>query len=220
MKIELPKSSFWYGGRDSRSYAHVRNDILYIVGIDEISWEKVAIDITYSIYGKKICQYCLRRMDKVSIDHKYARNCGGVSIPNNLIPACRRCNGTKNDLNISQFKSWRAMKDKKLRTKYRANIFIRNEQIRYEKGFELHKKWTVENLNISEITIMNKISRKENKKYEKALDFIKKYGNVPNPLVISKNGVLLEGHSLYLAEVDSNLKEVPVLRLDNVIVVE
>ncbi len=220
MRIELPKKDFWYTGKDSQTYANVKNGILYIVGIEDISWEKIAMDITYSIYGKQICQYCLRRAERISIDHKYARNCGGVTIPNNLIPACRRCNGTKNELNYDQFKNLRTMKDKKIRESYRRNIIIKNERIRCEKGFELHRKWIIDKIDISEVIVMDNISRNENKKYLKSIKFIKEYRNVPNPLVISKNNILLEGHSLYLAELDSKLEKVPVLRLENVIVVD
>ena len=32
-----------------------------------------------------------------SLDHLYPRDYGGISVPNNLVPCCKDCNGKKNN---------------------------------------------------------------------------------------------------------------------------
>ena len=39
------------------------------------------------------CAYCTKPAD--TLDHVVARLRGGLTVPENLVPACRRCNGAK-----------------------------------------------------------------------------------------------------------------------------
>ena len=98
MRVELP-SKFIYYAKDRVGYAYVKDKCLYIKGL--VPWEKVAYDLCYALNGKKICFYCGKKFKKrkMSVDHKFPRNFGGVTIPPNLISACRGCNSAKSDLN-------------------------------------------------------------------------------------------------------------------------
>lgn len=46
-----------------------------------------------------ICAYCGKALDgdDATVDHVIAKANGGTDDPDNLIAACRRCNGTKSD---------------------------------------------------------------------------------------------------------------------------
>jgi 5-methylcytosine-specific restriction endonuclease McrA len=54
------------------------------------------------------CRYCSKALvpgiDEITIDHVVARARGGTSHPKNLVTACKRCNFTKKDLTVFQFK--------------------------------------------------------------------------------------------------------------------
>lgn len=48
-----------------------------------------------------ICAYCGEYAD--TIDHIIARHNGGTDVSSNIVPACRRCNSTKNDWDLLKF---------------------------------------------------------------------------------------------------------------------
>ena len=216
MYIKLP-DNFSYIVK-GRRYAVVENDTLYIFAIGNISWEKMVYEMSYEIHGSNTCKYCGRKNCKdMTLDHKFAISQGGVSIPDNLVPVCQKCNIRKSYMNYEQYKKYLS-KSQNQREVYKEGIDKEIEQIRYEKGFNLPKNW-ITMMDISEI-----ISRDATewyntlKKYKKLQRFIKAYGNAPRPIIISKNNFLLQGNSLYLAEKDSGFKYVPTVKCENVIV--
>lgn len=43
------------------------------------------------------CAYCLKRTKKLTRDHLIPKSKGGLSTPDNLVPACEQCNQQKMD---------------------------------------------------------------------------------------------------------------------------
>jgi 5-methylcytosine-specific restriction endonuclease McrA len=52
------------------------------------------------------CAYCCQPAD--TLDHVVPRSSGGLTVAENLIPACRRCNGAKSS---SDWREWFADQD-------------------------------------------------------------------------------------------------------------
>ena len=66
-------------------------------------FDEIMYDITYRQKGRNKCYYCGRVNSdieplKITLDHIYPRSLGGPTIPQNLIPACRKCNSTKENM--------------------------------------------------------------------------------------------------------------------------
>lgn len=218
MYVDLPKMFSYCSSNDERSgFAYVESDTLYIRGL--VSWQKVAYNLTFATKGKKTCRYCGRKLkrSKVTIDHMFPRDIGGVSIPINLLPSCSNCNSFKSNLNYHQYKIYRTL-DRKKQSEFRRMIEEHNEKMRYKYGFDLPRRW-ISQMELSKIIARNipENGRKQTK-YRRVNRFVKNYHHVPNPLVVSDNNVLLEGHTIYWVALDHSYKEVPVIRLENVIV--
>ena len=49
------------------------------------------------------------KKNKRTLDHRYPRDTGGVSITNNLFPCCHKCNTAKGNLTHKEFLDCRDM---------------------------------------------------------------------------------------------------------------
>lgn len=216
MRVELP-SKFIYYAKNRVGHAYVRNNILYIEGL--VPWEKLAYDLCYALHGKRICVYCGKhfKKHKMSVDHKFPRNFGGVSIPANLIPACRSCNSTKSNLNYYEYQVFSTM-DEEDAKEYRRNTYRKKIKIRYSRGFDLPRKW-ISTMNIDDIIARPAPEDEQSqKKYKRVTNFVKNYNHLPNPIVVSVNNVLLEGNTVYWVAKDNGFEQVQVIVLENVFV--
>ena len=90
MIMELPEK-FTY-----KDYAKVEGGVLYLERKERI--EDVMYELTYAL-REPVCIYCGRRLKRkdCTIDHRFPRSTGGVSIVNNLFIACAMCNSKKGD---------------------------------------------------------------------------------------------------------------------------
>jgi 5-methylcytosine-specific restriction endonuclease McrA len=52
------------------------------------------------------CAYCNAPAD--TLDHVLPRSCGGLTVIENLVPACRRCNGAKSS---ADWREWFALQE-------------------------------------------------------------------------------------------------------------
>ena len=208
MIMELPKK-FTY-----KDYAKVENGVLYIDQIKRL--EEIMYELTYTL-RKHICIYCgnqLKRKD-CTLDHRYPRATGGVSIVNNLFITCYACNSKKDNLSHYEFLKTRNLHDKaqkKLLKKIRAG----NSRKLKRTGFILPKKW-VQFINISKIQYRRQdesYSRK--KRYYKVADFWNFYHKLPRPIILDKNYVLLDGYNIIVVARDFNIETIPAIILENV----
>lgn len=56
------------------------------------------------------CYYCGEVLNgEFDVDHMHPVSKGGTSRPENLVPACKHCNQSKNNLTIEQFRRYRTM---------------------------------------------------------------------------------------------------------------
>ena len=212
MNIELPEK-FFYTSRYRRN-SYVQDGILYVEG--GLEYEDLMYSLSYSMHGYDSCVYCGRKLTRQNrtLDHMYPRNWGGVSIPDNLVPSCSKCNSLKSNLTYKQFLIWRSLQKSEKPAYYEK--MIKENKRRMEEGTILPKEW----LSVFDISkVIHDID----------FEFIEQYGNrkidtyyaingyYPRPIIISSNNWVFKGlHILYHAK-NHNKKTVQAIQLDNVI---
>ena len=219
MNIELPEK-FFVG--DEERFVKVRKNQLIIRG--SWDWYRIMTQLSYDIYGKKQCYYCGKKINanKVTIDHLYSQDFGGVSITSNMRPCCEYCNTRKSNMNEKEFKVWNSQsseEDKKSYYHFAVSEKKRkahNPQI--ELGFDLPSEW-IQYLKRNDIRITGRFIDANSKKYQKVLKFAQKTGKLSRPIVVSKNRFLLEGYNCYRVAKKMSMKKVPVVILENVILI-
>lgn len=212
MILNLPE----HFSEDNKNYkAEVRNKILYIAWV--LKFEQLMYDLAFWMYGEHECYYCNKICNdtKMTIDHVYPKKYGGVSVPENLRPACNECNTEKGNLNLSEYKTLKGLK-KNSRKRYRERRGAKKEKILHEKGFDLPEEW-IEMVNISDIIFPSYYKFVYGKKFMKDINFIKEYGHVPKPVILSSNKVLLDGRNVYKSAQKLKLKKIPAIVLENVV---
>ena len=75
----------------------------------------------------------------------------------------------------------------------------------------------IEMVNMSDIIFPSYYKFVYGKKFMKDINFIKKYGHVPKPVILSSNKVLLDGRNVYKSAQKLKLKKIPAIVLENVI---
>lgn len=120
MNVELPEN--YYRSEGAYKYALVRNGILELQGAWD--FEKLMVELTYLLKGRTRCFYCKREIDpsKVTIDHVFPSDFGGVTIPCNLEPSCGSCNSQKSNLNKYEYKIWLTLSKEERKTFYQKTI--------------------------------------------------------------------------------------------------
>lgn len=216
MKIQLPKNFEYH---DGSIQAVVHNGVLEMTPID---FEKVMYHLTYAQKGKTRCAYCHRMIDekKLTLDHVFPRDYGGISIPNNLKPCCQKCNEIKNNLLPWQFQKLRKM-SKSEKAKTIEQFRIENLQARRQKGILIPEPWYDLRDTYSVVTLItSERPFKESRKYQRVLEMYKMYGKIVKPIVVSKNRFVLDGFTALLVAKNSGLKiPLPFVTLENVVVV-
>lgn len=215
MNIELP-SKFFYSAND-RNIAYVKNGILYVEG--QINYEDLMYSLTYTLKGYDKCYYCGKTIinsKKRTLDHMYPRGWGGISIPNNLIPACSACNSRKGSLTRGQYNRWRKALAKKQTEKTHLSYTMRNEERFKKEGLILPKEWLTDyptKTVVQEIDF-SPITEKDNRRIN---EFYRLYKHYPKPIIVSSNGWVFVGmHILYHAKTHG-IETVQAVVLDNVI---
>ena len=96
MIMDLPKKFYFY------DYARVDDYNLYIYRLER--FEDLMYELAYAT-RKRRCVYCGKKlkMTNSTMDHRYPRDTGGVSIVNNLYPTCPLCNSHKSNYLHQEF---------------------------------------------------------------------------------------------------------------------
>ena len=218
MIIELP-DTFNYASNDSHSTAYVRKGVLYIDG--HICFEKLMYTLTYDINGEELCGYCNKIMaqNERTLDHKFPRTWGGVSITNNLIPSCKQCNrGRKRTMTSGQFMHWKKQKTGKQQRDYYKRAISRNKNMVENGELVLPKDWIVD----YDITkILEEIEFDyidENSKKQLIIsEYYNKHQKYQHPIVVSSDGCLLDGHNIVFHAKKHDVKVVRAIVLENVV---
>ena len=198
--------------------AYVENETLKIDS-RFVYWEDIMYALAYKLSGANSCLYCgkILKREKLTLDHLFSRNYGGVSISNNLFPCCDDCNSIKGCLDGNEFWELKKKETEEEANNYRKNVLEEKEKIRYKRGFILPEYW-IDYCNISDLKIReyyNKIQTESNKLRENK-QYIEEYGYLKRPIIVDKNYWVLDGYNWYLASKQKQISVVPIIRLENV----
>lgn len=218
MILEIPNKYRFYERKNPNSYAYEKNGTLYIKG--NLSFEQLMYSLTYSLKNKRRCFYCNKKLNSKNrtLDHKFPRCLGGITLPINLEVCCKKCNEEKDSLTVSQFEEIREisseLQKKKLTLEYK-----HMNQIELEKrGLCIPSCWiSIKNRSRIYADIDLDTSYK-GKRYSKIKSFYKKYHYLPRPIIVSSNNILLDGYLILMFAKNKGIKKVPIIVLENVIV--
>ena len=125
MLVELPKK--FERKLNEYSFARIRDGVLELKG--DFNFEKIMIELTYQMRGRTECYYCKRKVKatKITIDHMFPSDFGGVTITNNLAPACSNCNSNKSNMNQYEFRVWSSLKSREEKKSFYHNTVNRKK---------------------------------------------------------------------------------------------
>lgn len=86
--------------------------------------------------GNEKCAYCGRRLDMqhLTIDHYHPLDKNGSNSVDNLLPACKKCNGFKANMTKNEFRLLlRGLIGKKFLTPYEKRLFVWYNLRQYKK---------------------------------------------------------------------------------------
>ena len=207
MIMDLPKK-FHIGG-----YAKVEDGVLYIYRLERI--EDLMYELTYAM-RKHRCVYCGKKLKRSNstLDHRYPRDTGGVSIVNNLYPTCPLCNSHKS--NYLHYEYLKICKTPKTEKKKETKKFNKHKEKNLRKiGYRLPKKW-VEFVEISEIKCRPAGEDLRGKKYHRIVAFWNTYHKLPRPVILDRNKALLDGYNIIIFARDFKITKIPCIKLENV----
>lgn len=210
MHVLLPKKFHF-----NRTRNYIENDNLFIAS--DVKFRYLMYSLTYAIH-KNRCYYCGKKIKNKklkTIDHVIPRALGGITVTNNLVPACEECNNNKAFMSVTQFHLWNSMRPRD-RKEYEKILRDRVEKIHQTKGFDLPESW-IEYASLNQIDNTYEFEYEKGKKYEKVKCFYETYGKLPRPIVVDNDYNILESRSVYIVAKDKGIKEIPVVRCDNII---
>lgn len=215
MIIKLPKE-FQMESISCKKGVYIEDGILKIKR--DMSFRKVMTEITYKNKGKKRCCYCKKIVPEgeMTMDHMYPQEFGGPTIPENMLPCCQKCNGEKANKNTKQYKAFlKAQKEHKIET-IKKQIEIEQQYIRKSGEFGIPKEWITEKEVSNIIVIVNLEEDYRKNSYHKIAKYYQIYNHFQKPIIIDRNGFLLDGFLILMYAKNNGLKSIPVIQLDNV----
>lgn len=215
MNIVLPES-FYYKGASQNNFARVEGSDLVIRGT--IPFKEMMYALTYAIKGNTKCCYCGNTIPKgsVTIDHMYPLDVGGPTIPNNMVPACSKCNCDKSNMTFAQYQKYLDEEDLREKRKIRKAINEEHELKRKEKIYELPKDWVSE-IKLSTVVVELFFDEKfKGNKYQSIKEFYETYGFLKKPVIVNGSHYLFNGFTELIFARDIGLQKIPAIVLDNV----
>ena len=211
MIIELPENYSYH------EQVKIQNDILQFT--PNVGWRELACDIAIAIKGKR-CWYCGKILDdrEITRDHLYPQSLGGLTIPENIAPSCRRCNNYKSNLTEQQYRHILAAPVDERRS-IRRKFLVCNEAKKEKKGYVLPKDWITHKRITNILVTFDTDQKYPFRKYGKIEKFYREYKHLPYPIVVDKNNFLLDGFLVLMFAKNNNISSVPAIELENVEVV-
>ncbi|MBR3132571.1 MAG: HNH endonuclease [Clostridia bacterium] len=223
MLIDLPNQGFEFI-RNMQVNAYINKDGILKIKKQYVKFEDLMYALTYTMKRDMVCPFCgaIIRAKSLTLDHMYPRDFGGVSIPNNLIPCCRKCNSNKGSLDCSEY--YRLIAKNLSRgdfEKEKQKIIDRKEKKRYTRGIFLPEEW-LKYVPIDDLIVrdyyktLDLFGSQKNKKLFSNMAYIKEYNHMKRPVIVDKNLFIVDGYVWYVsALVTKKFKKIPVVMIDN-----
>lgn len=166
--------------------------------------------------GRHFCYYCKKSVprNEMTMDHMYPRSIGGPTIPQNLLPACRDCNGHKSDMNYDQFRTWMSL-DSSKRHSYVCQLNALKEGYRKIGVLQIPQDW-VTPAEVDRIHTNVDFANISNVKYDKVKHYYETYGSFQYPIVLDRNYYSLDGFYVLFVAKSMDIQYVPAVVIDNV----
>lgn len=218
MILEIPEGYVYDPLKTNSNYAYEENGKLYIKG--GVSFEQLMYNLTYKLKNKKRCFYCNQKLNSKNrtLDHRIPIHFGGITLPINLEVSCKRCNQEKGSLTTKQYEEYREISSVHQKKELYSEFIFQNERKLEEIGTCLPICWTTLENRARIFAEFDLDKSYKGKKYKKIKSFYKKYHYLPRPIVLSSNNVLLDGYLILMFAKNKQIKKIPVIVLDNVIV--
>mgnify|MGYP005813624393 CR=1 FL=1 len=191
------------------------NGILYLK--QGQSFQNAMYKLTYFMKGKNYCYYCKKKFprDKITMDHMYPRSTGGPTIPENLLPSCKSCNGKKSDMTYSQFRVYLKLHNDKERKAYLASVNALKEGLKITGMYECPNHW-ITPIQLSNVHTATDFATISESKFQKARIYYNTYHSFQTPIIVDRNYHLLDGfHTLFVARY-KQVQFIPGIVLENV----
>ena len=122
MIIEVPKGYTFSAKKDIIAFEE--NSMLKLKK-RPFKFEYIMYDLTYKLKGKRKCYYCGRVVEpsQITLDHVYAKGLGGPTIPQNMVPSCKKCNEEKENMTPDQFRVYMSLKDDGAKEQFKREYF-------------------------------------------------------------------------------------------------
>lgn len=216
MIIEVPHGYTF--NKDGSVIAFEENGVLKMQG-RQGKFHDVMYDITYELKGRNKCYYCGQEIlpAKMTLDHVYPRSLGGPTIPQNLVPACRKCNGRKENMTPEQFRSYLALKDEEQKRRFIKEYFA-TKYFQERWVHILPEEW-ISSTSISELLLLIDLQDTSTNKYKKTKEYYLRCKQFPKPIIIDCHRFVLDGFTEVLYAKNNRIKEIPAIILENVEVI-
>lgn len=180
-----------------------------------LRYEDLMYELTYCL-KKKRCVYCGKKLkiNNSTLDHRYPRDTGGISITNNLFPCCASCNSDKGNFTHEEYLILKNL-SKEERKAFKKKIQKINQRMMKKIGYKLPKKWVIYE-DVSTIKYEEPNYYIKGKKFHRIIEFYEINKKIPRPVIVDKNNYLLDGFNIIFFANEFGIKEIPVIRLENV----
>ncbi|MBD8923849.1 HNH endonuclease [bacterium] len=220
MIMDLPEK-FSIGDARQKNDAFIEDGILKIR--KNASYRFVIFELTFELKGgKHICRYCGKIFSdrKMTMDHMYPQDMGGPTITNNLLPSCQKCNSEKSDMTREQYEKYKHLEIVGKNCKeYLKDLRGYKEFIKKWEEFEIPKEWISQRELSTIIAEIRLDDCTQNAKYKKVEEFYAQYKHIQKPIIVDKNGFLLDGFYSVIFAKNNLIASLPAIELENVEVI-
>lgn len=220
MIMDLPEK-FSIGDARQKNDAFIEDGILKIR--KNASYRFVIFELTFELKGgKHICRYCGKIFSdrKMTMDHMYPQDMGGPTITNNLLPSCQKCNSEKSDMTREQYEKYKHLEIVGKNCKeYLKDLRGYKEFIKKWEEFEIPKEWISQRELSTIIAEIRLDDCTQNAKYKKVEEFYAQYNHIQKPIIVDKNGFLLDGFYSVIFAKNNLIASLPAIELENVEVI-
>lgn len=217
MIIEIPQGYVF--SKENSIIAFEEEQILKMYG-RRGKFHEVMYDLTYQLKGRNKCYYCGNEIEiqsKVTLDHVYPASLGGPTIPINLVPACRKCNGIKENMTPLQYQAYRKLKDEEQRKQYIREFS--NIKFFQERWLHILPEEWISQTPISDLLVLMDLTDTNTRKYRKTKEYYSRCKQFPKPIIVDSQRFVLDGFTQVLYAKNNKITEIPTIVLENVAVI-
>ena len=217
MIIEIPQGYTFV--KDGSIIAFEENGILKIYG-RRGKFQDVMYYLTYELKGRDKCYYCGKQIEvpsQITLDHIHPVSLGGPTIPQNLLPACRKCNGRKENMTPEQFQAYKNLVDDEQRKMFLQEYL--NVKAFQERWVHILPEDWISQTTISDLLVLMDLTDTNTRKYKRIKEYYLRCKQFSKPIIVDSQNFVLDGFTAVLYAKNNKIKKIPAIILENVAVI-